>query len=177
MRPIELHNLKQGINRLRVKGGASPSSLYDLQNAYITQEGTIVPREGTIRTATLTSSTVGLIAINGIFNVFATSVQSVPAGFLCNVLVNPVNPAVGLKKIWYAQPLMQFPYVVAEFNDNSVYHYWLQSNGTWKANTVYKTGNIVTPLASPNGLAYQAVRAMPPNFLAAPNFHRGWNGC
>lgn len=168
MRPIELHNLKQGINRLRVKGGASPQSLYDLVNAYITQEGSIVPREGTIRAATLTSQTVGLVAIDGIFNVFAISLQTVPSGYNCNLLINPVNPALALSKIWFAQPFMGFPYVVAQFSDGSIFHYWLQSNGTWAANTVYKTGNIVTPLATPNGLAYQAVRAMPPNSTWQP---------
>ena len=168
MRPIELHNLKQGINRLRIKGGASPSSLYDLVNAYITQEGSIVPREGTIRAATLDGNTVGLVAIDGVFNVFAIAMHSVPAGYLCNLLINPVNPALTLSKIWFAQPFMGFPYVVAQFSDGSVYHYWLQSNGPWAANTVYQTGNIVTPLASPNGLAYQAVRDMPPNSTWQP---------
>lgn len=163
MRPIELHNLRQGINRLRVKGGASPSSLYDLLNGYVTQEGSIVPREGTIRAATLDGTTVGLVAINGVFNVFAIAMESVPSGYKCNLLVNPVNPALALTKIWFSQPFMGFPYVVAQFSDGSIFHYWLQSNGTWAANTVYKTGNIVTPLASPNGLAYMAVRDMAPN--------------
>jgi hypothetical protein len=163
MRPVELHNLSQGINRLRVKGGARPSSLYDLVNAYITQEGSIAPREGTIRAATLDDTTVGLVAINGIFNVFAIALETVPGGYLCNLLINPVNSALTLTKIWYAQAFMGFPYVVAQFSDGSVFHYWLQSNGAWTANTVYKTGNIVTPLASPNGLAYQAIRDMAPN--------------
>ena len=60
-----------GINRLRVKGGASAKQLYDLQNAYITNAGSIDPREGTIRTATLSSVTAGLMADNGTFNIFS----------------------------------------------------------------------------------------------------------
>lgn len=168
MKPISLANLKQGINRLKVKGGANPSSLYDLVNAYITQEGSIVPREGTIRAETLDATTVGLVAIDGIFNVFATALESVPSGYQCNILLNPTNPALALSKIWFAQPFMGFPYVVAQFSDGSVWHYWLQSGGTWEPNTVYTTGAIVTPLASPNGLAYQAVRDMAPNSLWQP---------
>ncbi len=59
MRPYPLTVLAGGINRLRVKGGAAANMLYDLQNAYITNAGSISPRESTVRTVTLDSSTVG----------------------------------------------------------------------------------------------------------------------
>jgi hypothetical protein len=164
MRASPLYNLKQGINRLRVKGGANPSQLYDLVNAYIQADGSIVPREGTIRAETLNSQTVGLCAVDGVFNVFATSLVSVPSGYQCNVLINPANSADTLEKIWFAQPFMGFLFVVAEFTSGDINHYWLQNNGTWTANTVYKTDNIVLPDVA-NGLAYEAVRDMPQNPL------------
>jgi Concanavalin A-like lectin/glucanases superfamily len=166
VRPFPLTVLNGGINRLRVKGGASASQLYDLQNGYITNAGSISPREGTIRAATLTSATVGLAANNGVFNIFSntftTSTAVVPAGYQLNVLVDPVNSTASPTIIWFAKPFMGFLYVVAQFSDSNIYHYWLQSNGTWTSNTVYKTGNIVTPIVQ-NGLAYQAVRDFPPN--------------
>lgn len=162
MRPVPLTIMKGGINRLKVKGGANPQYLYDLTNAYITQAGTIVPREGTIRSATLNSLTVGLTAFLGKFNVFATSTQTVPTGYICNLLIHPTNPAATLTRIWFAKPFMGFLYVVAQFSTGDVFHYWLQSNGSWAANTVYKDGAIVTPISA-NGLAYQAVRNMAPN--------------
>lgn len=167
MRAVPLYNLKQGINRLRVKGGANPSQLYDLLNAYVQADGSIVPREGTIRAATLNSNTVGLCAVDGVFNVFATSLQDVPDGYQCNVLVNPANASDTLERIWFAQPFMGFLFVVAEFTSGDVVHYWLQNNGNWTADTVYMTGNIVLP-DTPNGLAYQAIRDMPQNPLWAP---------
>jgi hypothetical protein len=154
--------VRGGINRLKVKGSVSAQQLYDLTNAYITQAGTIVPREGTIRSAALTANTVGLTAFNGQFNVFATSMQTVPANYVCNVLIHPTTPAATLTKIWFAKPFMGFLYVVAQFSTGDVYHYWLQSNGSWAASTMYKTGAIVTPTPT-NGLAYQAVRDMPLN--------------
>lgn len=162
MRPYPLTVLKGGINRLKVKGGANSNNLYDLTNAYITQAGTVVPREGTIRNATLNGSTVGLAAFQGQLNVFATSLVTVPTGYVCNLLIHPTNPAATLTKIWFAKPFMGFLYVVAQFSTGDVFHYWLQSNGSWAANTVYKNGNIVTP-DTPNGLAYQATRNMPAN--------------
>lgn len=168
MRAVPLTQLAMGINRLRTKGGASPNGLYDLLNAYVTAAGTVVPREGTIRAATLTNQTVGLAAMNGIFNVFATSLQAVPAGYVCNILVNPNNAADTLKKVWFAQPFMGFLYVVAEFTSGAVYHYWLQSDGTWAADTVYKTSSIMLPTV-PNGLAYQAERNIAANPTWAPD--------
>lgn len=167
MRAVPLTVLKGGINRLRTKGGASAAQLYDLVNGYITADGSIKPREGTLRVQTLDSSTVGLATLNGVFQVFSNSLVSVPSGYVDNVLVNPVNSALAVTKIWFAKPFMGFLYIVAQFSDGSIYHYWLQNNGTWAASTVYKTGNIVLPTVS-NGLAFLAERDMPPNPTWAP---------
>lgn len=164
MRPLALTVLRGGINRLKIKGGASAQTLYDLTNAYVTAAGTIVPREGTIRNATLDGTTVGLSAFEGNLNVFSTTQVSVPSGYVDNVLAPPAGSTATLVKIWFAKPFLGFLYVVAEFSDGSIVHYWLQSSGSWVANTVYKTGSIVTP-DTPNGLAYQAVRDMPANSL------------
>jgi hypothetical protein len=168
MRAVPLTVLKGGINRLRVKGGASPQALYDLVNGYINNSGAVVVREGTIRDEALDDTTVGLMSMDGLLNVFSTTLVSVPSGYADNVLVNPNNPALTLTKIWFAKPIMGFPYVVAQFSDGSIVNYWLQSNGTWAADTVYMTGAIVTP-DTPNGLAYQAQRNAPVNSLWTPN--------
>src|ERR1700722_8344550 len=113
MRPYPVTVLKGGINRLRVKGGAAADSLYDLQNAYITNAGSVVPREGTIRTAQLSSSTVGLAAANGVFNIFSSQFGAAPNGYVLNVLSNPVNSTASPVKIYFAKPFMGFEYVVA----------------------------------------------------------------
>lgn len=168
MRPFPLTVQRGGINRLRVKGAARADMLYDLLNAYVTNAGSIAPREGTYRYATLSSSTVGLMAENGQFNVFSTTLVSVPAGFVDNLLIHPTDPTQTLVKIWFAKPFMGFPYVVAQFSNGNIFNYWLQSNGVWTANTVYKTGNIVTPTLA-NGLAYEAVRDMLVNPAWSPS--------
>src|SRR5258708_12322908 len=146
MRPYPLTVLKGGINRLRVKGGAAADNLYDLQNGYITNAGSISPREGTIRTATLNTNSVGLAAVNGTFNIFSntftSSTSTVPAGYTLNVLVHPTISTQTPTKIWFAKPFMGFLYVVSQFGNGDIFHYWLQNNGVWASNTVYKTGNI-----------------------------------
>ena len=161
MRPVPMTVLKGGINRLKVKGGARADTLYDLVNGYIDQSNSAQNREGTTRVATLNSSTVGLCVANGLFHVFANSLVSVPTGYECNALVHPTNQSLAPKKIWFAKPFMGFLFVVAEFTNGDVFHYWLQSTGTWKANTVFKTTDIILPTVL-NGFAYQPIRNLPP---------------
>ena len=172
MRPFPLTTLQGGINRLSVKGSASANRLYDLVNAYITNDGTVSPREGTVRAQTLDTNSVGLMCVDGVFNIFGstytTSTATVPAGYQLNLLINPVNSTATPTTIWFAKPFMGFPFVTAQFSDGSVYDYWLQSNGAWTSNTVYSTGNIVTP-DTPNGLAYLAVRDFPQQPLWTAN--------
>jgi hypothetical protein len=170
VRAFPLTVLNGGINRLRVKGGASASQLYDLQNGFISNVGSIVPREGTIRTATLDSSTVGLAANNGTFNIFSSaySTAALPANYALNVLSNPNNTTSSPVTIFYAKPFMGFPYVVAQFSDSSIHHYWLQNNGTWTSTTDYTSASIVLPPVV-NGLAYQGVREFPSQPNWAPD--------
>jgi hypothetical protein len=162
VRAFPITVLSGGIDRLRVKGGASANKLYDLQNAYITNAGAVVPREGTIRAATLDSSTVGLMSANGQFNIFSStfSTAALPANYVLNVLSNPVNASSSPTTIWFAKPFMGFPYVVAQFSDTTIHHYWLQNNGTWTSSTDYTSASIVLPPVL-NGLAYQGVRDFP----------------
>lgn len=162
MRPFPMTVLRGGIDRLRVKGGATADRLYDLQNGYITNAGSISPREGTIRAATLDSSTVGLAAADGQFNIFSSaySTASLPSGYVLNVLSNPNNTSASPTKIWFAKPFMGFPYVVAQFSDSSIFHYWLQNDGVWTSSTDYTSASIVLPPVA-NGLAYQGVRDFP----------------
>lgn len=170
MRPYPLTVLAGGINRLRIKGGAAANMLYDLQNAYVTNAGSVVPREGTIRTATLDSSTVGLAAANGLFNIFSSaySTAALPTGYVLNVLSDPNQPGTAPQTIWFAKPFMGFPYVVAEFTNGDIFHYWLQNNGTWTSTTDYTSASIVLPPVL-NGLAYQGVRDFPVQPLWTPD--------
>ena len=62
-------------------------------------------------------------------------------------------------------------YVVAEFQDGTVYHYWLQKAETWQADTVYSPGALVEP-AVPNGLVYRATRLGSPYPSWAPGVRR-----
>lgn len=151
-----------GITRLRYKGGASPQSLYDLQNGYVDQSGMPTNRPGTTFSETLTTGTKGLCSFQGKLHVFALTAISVPTGYVCDILIHPDPAFAGtLDHIYFAKPFLGFLYVVAGFSDGSVYHYWLQSVGAWKADTVYQITQSVQPTVA-NGFIYT------PSSLANP---------
>lgn len=185
-RPVLLNALKQGISRVRVKGGADPSTLYDLVNGYVTIDGSTQSRPGTVRKAVLPAGTKGLCAFAGGFVVFSHMVQDMSGapGYTCEVLVNSNDPTQPIKEIHFAAPFMGFLYVVAEFDNGDVFHYWLQSDGTWQASTMYLANQTVLPTAH-NGLRYKSVggdnpAAWAPNVPRAvgdvvqPTVYNGW---
>jgi hypothetical protein len=167
--PVALTVVQGGITPARTKGAAPRNSLYDLVNAYVDVGKTVVVRPGTFRSQNLATSpaNVGLTSFDGIDHVFCHVPVTVPTGYVCNVLVNPTLSTDPVKKIHFAAPYMGFLYVVAEFNNGTVAHYWLQTNGVWTANTVHFTGDYVSPTVD-NGFAFQAVRLEPPHTVWAP---------
>lgn len=159
---FSLTQLKQGINRLRVKGGANPESLYDLVNGYITTQQTVKGRAGTVRKVTLPADTKGLCTFKGKLVTFHhNSTAGGTALMEVKILVHPTSITAKLRQIHFAQPFLGYLYVVAEYDDDSVYHFWLNDRSAWQANTVYAAGDIVRPTV-PNGRVYVA-QAAPTN--------------
>ena len=169
MRVEALQPLTGGINRLAVKGGADPRQLYDLLNGYVDQNGRVQSRPGVVRHATLPAGTKGLMAHDGGFLVFAGAVTAMPAGYACDVLVNPTSPSAIITRIHHARRFVGAPYVVAEFDNGDVIHYWLQAGDAWAANTAHQEGDVIAP---GNGLAYRAKRLNAAAPAWAPNIQR-----
>lgn len=174
MRAVPLTAIKGGMSRLRIKGGARADTLYDLLNAYVTDAETVHVRPGTRRIFELDDSTRGICSFDGTLHTFGSEVVDVPTGITLHVLVHPSSTPdtiIGLSKIHFATPYLGFLYVVAEFEDEAVYHFWLRVSGTWEADKIYFNGDIVEPTVV-NGLAYQATRLGSPNPSWAPNVPR-----
>lgn len=168
MRSITLSAIKAGMTRLRDKGGASPQTLYDLVNGHVDASGSPTIRPGTIHDVTLPVGTKGLCAFQGKMHVFsANSVVSPDPRYVVNILKHPDTTYVGgLFKIHFAKPYLGFLYVVAEFEDGTVRHYWLQSKAAWAANTIYGLDDIVSPSVA-NGYYYQtATKSSAPAWAA-----------
>jgi hypothetical protein len=157
MRQANLTVIKGGLNRLRTKGAALNDSLYELLNGYVTAEKTIKVRPGTVLDHTIPSGTFGLVAFEGKFHVFASSVVAGidTANFVLNVLNAPNGAA--LAEIHFAEPFLGALYGAAAFADGQTYHYWLQEATAWTANTVYQLDALVSPTV-PNGFVYRPTR-------------------
>lgn len=174
MRTLTLNALRAGIERLRTKGGAKPDALYDLVNGYVTIDGSVRSRPGTLETVALPAGTKGLCAFDGELVVFSHEPKTIPAStptVTCQVLIHPTEPSTALARIHFAGPFLGSLYVVAEFADGLVRHYWLQGRSAWTASTMYREGDVVEP-TNPNGLSYRARRIGPPNPLWAPDVER-----
>lgn len=176
-RVVSLNAAKGGINRQRVRGGADPSTLYDLENGYVDASGVIRSRPGTVNTVTLPAGTKGLCAYAGKLIVFSHTAKTIPAStptVECEIVINPDNPALEIHEIHHAAPFLGFLYVVAEFSDGSVWHYWLQSVSAWAANSTYGFGALVQP-SIPNGFSYKATRLGSAAPAWTPNVPRALN--
>jgi hypothetical protein len=153
-----LTQLKRGIDRLRSKGGASTDSLYDLKNGYLTLAGTVKSRAGTSNAKTLPSGTKGLCVYASKLKTFHhNSSTGSDATVDVVILRHPTDGTATIREIHFAEPFLGYLYVVAEYSDDSVHHFWLQASKTWTASTTYKEGDVVEPTVA-NGYAYKAVR-------------------
>lgn len=158
MRQVNLNNFSGGVNRLRTKGGASEKMLYVIKNGYVTHENTVQSRPGTKIIHTLPAGTIGLAAFQGKLHVFASSaVTMTDARFVCDIIKHPIDSGGVLYEIHKALPFCGHLYVVAEFTDGNIYHYWLKTTATWAASTDYRQNDLVVP-STPNGYAYRARR-------------------
>lgn len=166
-----LNTSKGGINLLRTKGGPSPNNLMDALNCYIDPDGLPQSRPGTeIKFQLGTSGRAkGLMAFQGALVSFSHQVEGPQAsGMSIIVLVNPNDQSQPIKDIHFAGAYLGQPYVVAEFANGDVYHYWLQEAKPWQPNTIYMLGDLVSP-TTPNGLAYRAGRVNPAAPVWQPN--------
>ena len=155
MRQVALSTVKAGITRLRDKGAASQDSLYDLLNGYVTAARTIKMRPGSRIAYALPANTKGLVYFQGKFVVFANTVTaSASSDVEVEVLVNPADASQAIKDIHFAMPFLGYLYVVAEFANGEVYHYWLEKGEAWEPGKTYLPGALVRPTNS-NGLAYR----------------------
>jgi hypothetical protein len=101
-----------------------------------------------------------LLSFNGTRNTFSHQVETVPDGYTVHILSHPdstPDDEITLDTIHFAAPFLGFLYVVAEFDNGDVFHFWLQSNGSWTADTIYRAGDIVEP-TDPQGIAFRATR-------------------
>lgn len=167
MREVVLSTQKGGISRLRERGGASPETLYQLRNAYVTTAKTIRQRPGLTTIFTLNPGTVGWASYGGQYFVFASTFIPQPAGVTCIVLKHPTVIDQTLTKIHFAQTFLGRFYVSAEFANGDVRHYWVTNAPQWSPNGGYGYKQKVVP-TTPTGFVYEVS-----NVISIPSWAPG----
>lgn len=172
MRTQALTAVKAGITRLRDKGGASPDSVYDLLNGYVTAARTIACRPGTRIDVQLPAGTKGLVWFHSHWVAFSHNVTpSADPDVEIEVIRHPSAPETPLKEIHFALPFLGYLYVVAEFADGLVRHYWLEKGEPWQAGRIYLPGTLVRPTTD-NGMVYRVESDRAGYVPWAPNVSR-----
>jgi len=172
MRQVALTTIKGGITRQRVKGAALNDSLYDLLNGYVTSARTVRQRPGTRRIYDLPEGTKGLVSFRGVLHVFSHEpVPGIPDGVELTILQSP-DGNFPIREIHFAEPFLGALYVVAEFENDATWHFWLEQAVPWEPNTVYRHGAIVAPTSGDAGLVFRARRGSDPYPLWQPNVER-----
>ena len=156
MRTVPLADQIDGINLRRFKGGASPSGLFDLVNAWVTPRGTVEIRPGSSIYAQAPSSTRGAFGFQNSIHVFSHATVAVPAGITLHVLRHPTGGVATLTKVNRAFAFLGRIYVSATFSDGVTQHYWLEllTTDSWQANTIVNYGSFTQPTV-PNGYYYE----------------------
>lgn len=155
MRPFPLAEQVDGINLMRSKGGASPKSLAMLKNGWVSPKRTINARPGSRKFLSFPAGTFGVLGFENVFHTFASApVANSNPLIVVNVLRHPTGGAADLSIIHRAFPVLGRIYVVAEFADGVIKHYWLDVPTEWAATTTKAFGDRVQPVTD-NGYYYE----------------------
>jgi len=163
MRVVTLNATAAGMTRQREKGGANPSTLYELTNGYVNASKAPQQRPGTTWKFAWPTNTKGMCAFKGVLHAFSASpIDTGVTDHVVNCLRHPDHSFSGqIQKIHYAAPFLGYLYVVAEFDDGQIFHYWLQEPQPWLAEHAYNGGERVQP-TTPNGYYYEATTELTP---------------
>lgn len=178
MRPYPLADQVDGINLRRSKGGASPKSLFDLVNGWVTPKGTINARAGSATELYFPAGTKGELVFEGKHHTFSAAAVTgaVDSRVQVHVLRHPTSTTATLAKIHNAFVILGRIYAVAEFSDGLVRHYYLDQETKWTANTILGYGVRRVPTID-KGLYFKITNtsAIPPwqaNTVVAVNDER-----
>jgi len=176
-RSVILNTMAAGMTRLRGKGGESPETAWEITNGYVTASKSIKQRPAVVYQTLLPATSRGLCPFNGSLYTFTAHAVSNPGTAIVEILTHPTPGFAGeLYRIHFAAPFMGLLYVVAEFDDHNIYHYWLQNPPAWTEFTIYHENDLVQPTV-PNGFYYKAQldNNAPPAWQALHQYSTGDN--
>jgi len=121
---ITVDNFRLGMDRRRKRVAGQPGALWTLENGHVTRGGDIERCKAFVPTYTLPEGTRSLAATRGQLYVFGSSdiANEVPLGVQYQRLVAPSSPS--LVSVLDANAFSGKNYIVAEYSNGNVYHYY-----------------------------------------------------
>lgn len=157
--PYPLAEQVDGMSTLRVKGGASSKGLQLLKNGWITSARTMQARPGADFDRAMPAGSHGVIGFADTFHTFsAIPLSNSDPKIDVDILLHPTGGSAAIKTIHQAFVFLGRLYVVAEFEDGVVQHYYLEDPAAWTANAEILEGQSIQPSA-PNGYYYENLTA------------------
>ena len=129
MPQIVFDKFSSGLDRRKSRDTAGADALYELTNAQVSAGQELEKRACAGLYETIDSGTVGLFAALAKLNVFTTDATvSIGAPLLrLNFLPHPTNSVRTLARIHAVETFRGYLYVVAEYDDGSVFHHYLDA--------------------------------------------------
>lgn len=122
---LHVDSFTQGMDRSRKRRSLRPGSLFLLENAHVTRGGDIQRAKSFVPVADGLEGTFGIIELNGQRTVFAGGdYVGAPAGVLVQRLVHPTNASQSMRRVLSKELFDGKPYVIAQFTDGSIHHYY-----------------------------------------------------
>lgn len=125
---IVIEDFRAGLDRRKSILTAPPGTLWTGNDCHITRGGEIEKRKAFVSKYTLPAGTVGLFGVGQLLYAFGDA--AAPTGMPPNVQYQRLQPPSGsptLLRILSAEIYDGKPYVIGEFSDGNIYHYF---NGT-----------------------------------------------
>ena len=178
-RPVNLTTAEGGINLQRTKGSARANTLRDFLNGYVDHDGIPTPRYGSRAQAITGAGTLpkGLTAYKKALYAFAHepvawATQAGQKPVTTIALPNRLDAGSPIRKVWFVGEYMGLLYVAAEYENDDVEHFWMESVSEWKPNTVYMLGQLVRQTSGGGVYVFRAGRIGDPYPAWAPGASR-----
>lgn len=130
---FEITDFRSGMDTRRMAVLSVPGSLISLVNGHINRGGEIEKRLAFVEQIQLPDSTFGLAAIGGTLYTFGSAASvTFPTGSPSNLVYQQLAHPSGaaMAKVIQASAFAGLPYVIAQYDDGTIYHYYNGSRHT-----------------------------------------------
>jgi len=131
-----IEDFKAGLDTRRMAVSSVPGSLLQLTNAHITRGGEIEKRPAFVPVSSLPAGSFGLHAVGTSLYTFGSAAGvTLPADAPANLTYQQLShpSSLDMTKILHTSSFNGLPYVIAQYNDGSVWHFYNGSRiGSWE---------------------------------------------